>query len=74
MGELVIGVDIGAVFLAGVLETENGTVLAGLRVQHAHAVDILDGIVDFLEDFGAFAACAEGIDGNGHADEKCYEE
>ena len=70
MGILVVAINVCTVLLAGVLEAQCGTVFAGLGVYDPNTVNFLNGVVYLLEDFGAFAACAKGIDGNGHTDEQ----
>ena len=74
IGKGIILIDVCTVFLDGVLHGENCGELARLGVQYAHAVNVLNGKVYLLEDFGALASSAKGIDGNGHADAECHEE
>ena len=68
-GELIVAVGVGRELLHGVLHAEHGGILARLGVEHAHAVAVLHGEVDVLDDTLALAARAEGIDGDCHAGE-----
>ena len=68
-GELVVAVGVGRELLHGVFHAEHGGILARLGVEHAHAVAVLHGEVDVLDDTLALAARAEGIDGDCHAGE-----
>lgn len=65
--ELVVAVDVGGMFLHGILHPQDGGVFSGLGVQHADAVHVLHGEIDVLEDALALSSRAEGIDRDGHA-------
>ena len=64
---LIVAVDVGRIFLHGVLDFQDGGIFAGLGVQHACAVGLFHGKIDVPEDPLAFAARAERIDRYGHA-------
>ena len=65
--ELVVAVDIGRVFLHGILHLQYSRVFAGLGVQHAYAVCIFHREIDVLKDTFALAARSERIDRYAHA-------
>ena len=64
--ELVVAVDIGRVFLHGILHRQYSRVFAGLGVQHTHTVRFLRWEIDVLKDSLALAARTERIDRQGH--------
>ena len=67
VGELIVGLDIGGIFLYGVLHFQHGGVFARLGIEHTDAIYFLDGEVDVLEDALALASRAECLDTDGHA-------
>ena len=67
VAELIVCLDVGRVFLYGVLHLQHSGVFACLSIEHTDAIHILDGEVDVLEDAFPLAARAECLDTDGHA-------
>ena len=76
IGKLIIVVNVGRVFLDGVLQLQNGRVLASLSIEHTDAIHILYREVDVLEYLLALTASSECFDRGKHTQEdccKCYD-
>ena len=67
VAELIVGLDVGRVFLYGVLHLQHCGVFTRLGIEHTDAIHILNGEVDVLEDALPLAARAECLHANGHA-------
>ena len=76
IGKLIIVVNVGRVFLDGVLELQDGRVLASLSLEHTDAIHILYREVDVLEYLLALTTSSECFDRGKHTQEdccKCYD-
>ena len=65
--ELIVAVNVCAVFLHGVLYFQDSRIFARLGIEHAHAVRLFHGKIDVLKDTLALASGTERIDRQGHA-------
>ena len=73
VGELIIAVYIGRIFLHRILHSQNGRIFSSLGIEHTDTIRVFHGEVDVLKDFLPLATSAKGIDRYGHADTCSYE-
>ena len=73
IGELIIAVYIGRIFLHWVLHSQDGRILSSLCIEHTDTVRVFHGEVDVLKDFLPLATSTKGIDRYGHANADCHE-
>ena len=67
VGELIVGLDVGGIFLHRVFHLQHSGVFARLGIEHTDAIHFLDGEVDVLEDALALASRTECLNTDGHA-------
>ena len=72
--ELIVRVDIGAIFLYRVLQFQHGGIFSGLGIYHTNPVCFFHGEIDVLKDAFPLAASSKGIDRHGHAHAKGNED
>jgi len=74
MGELIVAVDIGRIFLNRISQFQHGRVFTCLGIDYTHTFIIFHGKVDILKDFLAFATRPKGGYRNSHTSEKSEKE
>ena len=71
IGELIIVVNVGRVFLDGVLHSQDGRVFSCLGIEHANTIHVLHREVDVLKYLLALTTCSESLDRDEHTQEDC---
>ena len=73
MVELIIAVDVGRVFLDGILHLQDSRILSCLGIEHTDTIYIFGGEVDVLKYLLALATCTKGRNRNCHANKDSHE-